>query len=115
MIRKSQGTDPGHEGHDLLRRPARAAQLPLWQRLLVLRVRDRRADRALFLSLHRFVKFLELLLFARQVFGEGGVIKVCDVGMDRFHQRSEEHTSELQSLRHLVCRLLLEKKKKNKI
>src|SRR5438045_5871391 len=29
--------------------------------------------------------------------------------------RSEEHTSELQSLRHLVCRLLLEKKKKQKI
>src|SRR5262245_64928856 len=28
--------------------------------------------------------------------------------------RSEEHTSELQSLRHLVCRLLLEKKKVNK-
>src|SRR5471030_906487 len=30
----------------------------------------------------------------------------------RRHPRSEEHTSELQSLRHLVCRLLLEKKKK---
>src|SRR5258705_6198073 len=29
-----------------------------------------------------------------------------------FKARSEEHTSELQSLRHLVCRLLLEKKKK---
>src|SRR5689334_25441595 len=28
--------------------------------------------------------------------------------------RSEEHTSELQSQFHLVCRLLLEKKKKNK-
>jgi len=28
--------------------------------------------------------------------------------------RSEEHTSELQSLRHLVCRLLLEKKKRKK-
>src|SRR5690349_23089566 len=28
--------------------------------------------------------------------------------------RSEEHTSELQSRRDLVCRLLLEKKKKNK-
>src|SRR5262245_62811166 len=27
-------------------------------------------------------------------------------------ERSEEHTSELQSLRHLVCRLLLEKKKR---
>src|SRR2546422_11456974 len=29
--------------------------------------------------------------------------------------RSEEHTSELQSRLHLVCRLLLEKKKKNKV
>src|SRR5262245_64661341 len=29
------------------------------------------------------------------------------------NKRSEEHTSELQSLRHLVCRLLLEKKKNN--
>src|SRR2546422_6827324 len=28
------------------------------------------------------------------------------------HDRSEEHTSELQSRLHLVCRLLLEKKKK---
>src|SRR5262245_63424556 len=31
----------------------------------------------------------------------------------RAKRRSEEHTSELQSLRHLVCRLLLEKKKKH--
>src|SRR2546425_12746632 len=30
------------------------------------------------------------------------------------HLRSEEHTSELQSLAYLVCRLLLEKKKNNK-
>src|SRR5437016_12137098 len=30
---------------------------------------------------------------------------------DLFDQRSEEHTSELQSLTNLVCRLLLEKKK----
>src|SRR5438309_7422158 len=29
-------------------------------------------------------------------------------------KRSEEHTSELQSQFHLVCRLLLEKKKRNK-
>src|SRR5687767_15412175 len=34
---------------------------------------------------------------------------------DRGHgSRSEEHTSELQSLAYLVCRLLLEKKKKKK-
>src|SRR2546425_5791479 len=30
------------------------------------------------------------------------------------YERSEEHTSELQSLAYLVCRLLLEKKKKNR-
>src|SRR5205823_8452293 len=34
----------------------------------------------------------------------------CAVGSGRL--RSEEHTSELQSLAYLVCRLLLEKKKK---
>src|SRR2546425_9496667 len=32
-------------------------------------------------------------------------------GTDRMRGRSEEHTSELQSLAYLVCRLLLEKKK----
>src|SRR2546422_8172294 len=31
---------------------------------------------------------------------------------ERLVERSEEHTSELQSRLHLVCRLLLEKKKK---
>src|SRR6266576_6453288 len=36
----------------------------------------------------------------------------CDAGPDRSVPRSEEHTSELQSRRDLVCRLLLEKKKK---
>src|SRR5258706_8611994 len=34
------------------------------------------------------------------------------VSMDLVEARSEEHTSELQSLTNLVCRLLLEKKKK---
>src|SRR5438093_5568194 len=36
------------------------------------------------------------------------------VGLIRRRIRSEEHTSELQSLTNLVCRLLLEKKKKKK-
>src|SRR2546425_7102733 len=34
--------------------------------------------------------------------------------MMKTRERSEEHTSELQSLAYLVCRLLLEKKKKEK-
>src|SRR5207244_9516390 len=41
----------------------------------------------------------------------------CPAGASPRHAggtRSEEHTSELQSPDHLVCRLLLEKKKKNK-
>src|SRR5205814_10640053 len=39
---------------------------------------------------------------------------IAEVGLQvmRDELRSEEHTSELQSLRHLVCRLLLEKKNK---
>src|SRR5258705_10093878 len=41
----------------------------------------------------------------------GGVAVDLDRA-DLRDDRSEEHTSELQSLRHLVCRLLLEKKKK---
>src|SRR5438045_6676119 len=39
----------------------------------------------------------------------------CGLRTSKRSPRSEEHTSELQSLRHLVCRLLLEKKKKNKL
>src|SRR3974377_2506419 len=42
---------------------------------------------------------------AESVAGDGDWIRVCAVGI-----RSEEHTSELQSQFHLVCRLLLEKK-----
>src|SRR5262245_63804507 len=45
---------------------------------------------------------------------EGGPTRGGAVRRQRGQGRSEEHTSELQSLRHLVCRLLLEKKKKNK-
>src|SRR3712207_8985806 len=37
-----------------------------------------------------------------------------EVALDFALQRSEEHTSELQSRQYLVCRLLLEKKKNNK-
>src|SRR2546427_9060729 len=40
-------------------------------------------------------------------------VKTVPEGDERAHARSEEHTSELQSQSNLVCRLLLEKKKKN--
>src|SRR5437762_7866990 len=44
---------------------------------------------------------------------QGSVLRARTSG--RAGERSEEHTSELQSPMYLVCRLLLEKKKKNKL
>src|SRR3712207_8052547 len=43
------------------------------------------------------------------------VFRVHTVGHAGRIGRSEEHTSELQSRQYLVCRLLLEKKKKNRL
>src|SRR2546425_8799019 len=40
------------------------------------------------------------------------IAQKTDAQQNEKHDRSEEHTSELQSLAYLVCRLLLEKKKK---
>src|SRR5262245_40046619 len=52
------------------------------------------------------VLFLPLGAYLRLYFQRRGIPTVILTGL----ARSEEHTSELQSLRHLVCRLLLEKK-----
>src|SRR5437870_8096187 len=43
----------------------------------------------------------------------GGVHGILNASLQGRHRRSEEHTSELQSRGHLVCRLLLEKKKRS--
>src|SRR5438876_2273493 len=42
-------------------------------------------------------------------------LRILRSAIQRLVERSEEHTSELQSPVHLVCRLLLEKKKKTKM
>src|SRR3712207_7482739 len=50
---------------------------------------------------------------ARMWIKESGFIHRCaDLSTSSVDKRSEEHTSELQSRQYLVCRLLLEKKKK---
>src|SRR2546429_6871258 len=51
--------------------------------------------------------------FLRPQPGVGKLIKDANPQVVPIFIRSEEHTSELQSRLHLVCRLLLEKKKKN--
>src|SRR2546425_8740937 len=73
----------------MIRRPPRSTLFPYTTLFRSLRLRDERGQA------HRFVHV--------QVVGAVGA-----VGSET---RSEEHTSELQSLAYLVCRLLLEKKK----
>src|SRR5258705_8224110 len=45
-----------------------------------------------------------------RIYPDGGGVYTAAKSRSQILARSEEHTSELQSLRHLVCRLLLEKK-----
>src|SRR5438093_4985662 len=47
----------------------------------------------------------------QEVLDRPGLLLPVAPGRQRKEKRSEEHTSELQSLTNLVCRLLLEKKK----
>src|SRR2546429_7117702 len=54
--------------------------------------------------------YTTLFRSAYAVVGVGGDVGAVE-GAEGRGQRSEEHTSELQSRPHLVCRLLLEKKK----
>src|SRR5215213_7063218 len=64
----------------------------------------------------RLPRMLDYTAHARAIAAELGTIDGIDVVPDppETPMRSEEHTSELQSLTNLVCRLLLEKKKKKK-
>src|SRR2546422_8559904 len=51
------------------------------------------------------------LVIQHQPADQRAVVQHDLLGLDQLLERSEEHTSELQSRLHLVCRLLLEKKK----
>src|SRR5690348_18009599 len=70
----------------------------------------------LFRSEEPAVAFVEALVGADDMVDPTvtGSQPIEDARLGRLAHRSEEHTSELQSPVHLVCRLLLEKKKKKK-
>src|SRR2546423_3643954 len=55
--------------------------------------------------------FRSILRFPRSLLTDGGPSLGSRIPWAGIRDRSEEHTSELQSLAYLVCRLLLEKKK----
>src|SRR5438046_6191674 len=83
---------------------------------LVLFFTDRASAVIYTLSLHDALPISRIALTAaRQLQRTGGryaLVSMCvGVGQGIAAVRSEEHTSELQSLTNLVCRLLLEKKK----
>src|SRR5438093_6894520 len=85
----------------MLRRPPRSTLFPY---TTLFRSRGTSPPPAALLA-HRLVDLLGHLLLERA--GKHWVFSVLVNGL-----RSEEHTSELQSLTNLVCRLLLEKKNK---
>src|SRR2546429_9174984 len=70
------------------------------------------------LSLHDALPICKIGEIARQhlrgIAAETGLILRLQFAAEHMDPRSEEHTSELQSRLHLVCRLLLEKKKNTK-
>src|SRR5687768_17882734 len=63
------------------------------------------------LSLHDALP-ISINCLTRTIHGPGRGNNRIQAGCAESSRRSEEHTSELQSRLHLVCRLLLEKKKK---
>src|SRR2546422_8026393 len=86
-----------------------------WLRLLLAAVGERQLLRSLLLAIRevrqqaviREIERVRVLL----VEFDDRVQPVHDGGVAHLDRRSEEHMSELQSRLHLVCRLLLEKKK----
>src|SRR5437763_2240020 len=76
---------------------------------------DPRIDRVRFLRPQEIPSYIERGLFDLGITGRDWIAEteadVVSLG-ELEYSRSEEHTSELQSPMYLVCRLLLEKKKK---
>src|SRR5438034_8520079 len=92
----------------MIRRPPRSTLFPYTTLFRSIAVANRRSDIATALRLAREYKLKLILAGAAEGWQIAGEIARAGVPV----LRSEEHTSELQSHSDLVCRLLLEKKKK---
>src|SRR3989449_4114829 len=90
----------------MIRRPPRSTLFPY---TTLFRSRAEEALRHLNEALEEEIKRI-----AHALHDEAGqLLASVHIGLAEVARRSEEHTSELQSRLHLVCRLLLEKKKKS--
>src|SRR5437899_7186130 len=90
----------------MLRRPPRSTLFPYTTLF-----------RSIHITLHRLINLIEEFVQTAEVGAFDVPMRLLELRLQVNavrKPRSEEHTSELQSLRHLVCRLLLEKKKKIK-
>src|SRR2546422_3396016 len=90
----------------MIRRPPRSTLFPYTTLFRSVRPLRRRHQKDSAHHQHRWQRFGHV----RQLPGVARARRIAAIGV-----RSEEHTSELQSRLHLVCRLLLEKKKKKTI
>src|SRR3712207_7436623 len=100
----------------MIRRPPRSTLFPYTTLFRSLRARAIEAARAAAAGVPRDVGSNPITLGVTEPFTQtiavsfyAGLLLALPVLL---YQRSEEHTSELQSRQYLVCRLLLEKKKK---
>src|SRR5688572_31165718 len=102
----------------MIRRPPRSTLFPYTTLFRSLQFEGDRhyAYRILRTLKNRYGSTSELGIYEMTDAGMKGVINPSEILMTQKEDqlRSEEHTSELQSQSNLVCRLLLEKKKKNK-
>src|SRR3712207_8057776 len=95
----------------MIRRPPRSTLFP-YTTLFRSGLHLERMDADLHLPLARDLLARPLgRVFGVRVLGPVSLALLLRVGGGQRRQRSEEHTSELQSRQYLVCRLLLEKKK----
>src|SRR5256885_2393463 len=96
----------------MIRRPPRSTLFPyttLFRSQVFIRNRAIRGQLLVFLCVTSCPLCFKVLFF----FASSAVNSLVNRSRARCRDRSEEHTSELQSPCNLVCRLLLEKKKHN--
>src|SRR5688572_31282610 len=93
----------------MIRRPPRSTLFPY---TTLFRSHVQKMDRKVYKYAQNFEYRYAWLETPRGAYTTYGLAGVVVVGVLWVFRRSEEHTSELQSQSNLVCRLLLEKKKK---